>query len=216
MAERTGKILDIGRYMLDRAVAQDAAWERDGRDITVSVNVAAPQISATLFDDVRAALARHKLSPRYLELEITESALLQSYTGSMSFIQRIRDLGVAVALDDFGTGYSSLSYLSELPIDRVKIDRSFVSRLDIPRTRHIVEGIVSLCQALGLAVTAEGVETPDQAEALRAIGCDEWQGFLFAGPAIGEEVDWQAPQVLRAAKPAPRSDIRSSFFPSGS
>ncbi len=200
MAERTGKILEIGRYILDRAVAQAAAWEQAGRPVTVSVNMAAAQIAeATLVDDVRAALARHGLSPKYLELEITETSLLQKTTQSVKPLEEIRNLGVTVALDDFGTGYSSLSYLSNLPIDRVKIDRSFVSRLDVARDRQIVEGIVALCRALGLAITAEGVETHDQADALRNMGCDEWQGFLFAYPTVSEEIDWHPRSTATAA-----------------
>lgn len=191
MAERTGKILELGRCVLDQAVGQAAAWERAGRRVSVSVNVAAVQISkATLVDDVRASLARHGLSPHRLELEITETALLQRTAENVDIVKRIRDLGVAVALDDFGTGYSSLSHLGRLPADRVKIDRSFVSRLNKPRDRQIVEGLVSLCRALGLAVTAEGVETEAQAETLRAIGCDEWQGFFFAAPSAADEIDW--------------------------
>ncbi len=200
MAERTGKILEIGSFMLDQAAAQASAWERAGRDVTVSVNVAAPQITAMLVDDVRAALVRHGPLPQHLELEITETALLASPDDNVSPLQQIRDLGVTIALDDFGTGYSSLSYLSGLPIDRIKIDRSFVSRLDSPRDRQIVEGIVALSRALGLAVTAEGVETPEQAAALAASGCDEWQGFLFAHPTASEEIEWH-PQITDIPMP---------------
>ncbi len=189
-AEHTGKIAAIGRYMLDQAAAQASAWQRAGRNVTVSVNISAPQITATLAADIRTALARHGTRPQQLELEITETTLLASTTDSVATLHEIRDLSVAVALDDFGTGYSSLSYLSQLPIDRIKIDRSFVARLHNLRDRQIVEGIVALGQALELYITAEGVETRAQAAALLAMGCDEWQGFLFARPSRSEDIDW--------------------------
>ncbi|MDN3516936.1 bifunctional diguanylate cyclase/phosphodiesterase [Aquisalimonas lutea] len=196
VAERTGQILAIGRQMLDRAVAQGAAWERQGQPLVVSVNVAALQIAeATLFDDVRDSLRRHGLTPGLLELEITESALLQRSDASMGLLERVRGLGVSLALDDFGTGYSSLSYLTDMPVDRVKIDRSFVARLPVERDRRILEGIVHLAAALGLAVTAEGVETGDQARILRDLGCDQWQGFLFARPVEAGELD-RGPHTL--------------------
>lgn len=196
MAERTGQILAIGRQMLDRAIAQGADWERQGHPLVISVNVAALQISeATLFDDVQDSLRRHGLTPGLLELEITESALLQRSDASMALLERVRGLGVSLALDDFGTGYSSLSYLTDLPVDRVKIDRSFVARLPGDRDQRILAGIVHLAGALGLAVTAEGVETREQARILKDLGCDQWQGFLFARPVEAPELD-REPRAL--------------------
>ncbi len=184
LAESSGRMVALGRHMLERSVAAVAAWQRAGADLTVSVNVDAEQLAAaTLEDDVVAALTRHGVAPACLELEITEGSLLADLDGAMRQIAQLRGRGVGLALDDFGTGYSSLGYLGRLPVDRLKIDRSFVAQLDTGEGERITRAIIDLAHSLSLAVTAEGVEREGQAQALAAMGCDEFQGFLFS-PAV--------------------------------
>lgn len=198
IAESSGRIVQIGQFMLDCAVAQAAAWSERG--IGVSVNVAAHQLAERRLGAVVAeSLARHGVAPSTLELEITESSLLIDLEGVLPQLWALRDIGVHLALNDFGTGYSSLSYLNRLPVHRLKIDRSFVSQLHAERTRRLVHGIVDLAHGLGLEVTAEGVETRDQAEMLCAMGCHELQGFLYARPVPADEIPWS--QFVGEAKP---------------
>ncbi|WP_067562486.1 putative bifunctional diguanylate cyclase/phosphodiesterase [Halofilum ochraceum] len=181
MAADSGRIADIGRIMLDRAVAAVASWNRSGMDLTVSVNVDAEQlVSGTLEDDVARALERHGVAPESLELEITETSLLANLEGALAQITALRARGVHFALDDFGTGYSSLGYLGRLPVDRIKIDRSFVRGLDTAEGCRIVRAITDLARSLSLKITAEGIETEQQARRMREFGCDELQGFLYA------------------------------------
>lgn len=181
MASTSGRIVDLGRIMLDRAVAAVAAWNRAGIDLTVSVNVDAEQlVCGTLEQDVMDALQRHGVPPASLELEITETSLLANLEGALTQITTLRSRGVHFALDDFGTGYSSLGYLARLPVDRIKIDRSFVTALDTAEGRRIVGAITDLARGLSLKITAEGVESQRQVDQLREFGCDELQGFLYA------------------------------------
>jgi EAL domain-containing protein (putative c-di-GMP-specific phosphodiesterase class I) len=129
------------------------------------------------------------LAPRRLELEITESLLLENNEHTLTMLRRLRELGVRIALDDFGTGYSALSYLRKFPLDRIKIDRSFVTDITTQSDQVIiVQAVLSIARALGMTVTAEGVETPIQKEFLQSLGCDEAQGFLFGKPAPFEQL----------------------------
>jgi EAL domain-containing protein (putative c-di-GMP-specific phosphodiesterase class I) len=149
---------------------------------TVAVNVSPMQFLQPGFKDrVLAILDETGLPPGRLEIEITESALLESSGASSRALKALRDAGVKVALDDFGTGYSSLSYLLKLEVDRIKIDRSFVQHLG-DSSRSIVQAMVDMAHAVNVAVTAEGVETPEQEEFLTRIGCDHLQGYLFSQP----------------------------------
>jgi diguanylate cyclase (GGDEF)-like protein len=185
VAEMSGLILPIGRWMLMEACAEAMRLgDREGRRPRVSVNVSARQVADPgLVTDVELALARSGLAPEQLQLELTESILIQDLDAGLVLVERLKDLGVSLALDDFGTGYSSLSYLKQLPFDVVKIDRSFVSGL--PGCREdlaIVSAVISFAGALGMDVLAEGVETEAHVDALLELGCDHAQGFHFYRP----------------------------------
>ena len=186
LLERSRDIVPVGRWVLEEATRQCRAWRDQGHpELTVSVNVSACQLQDPgFFDDVRGALQGSRLEPGALVLEVTESVLVMDIAHIGAMMQKIRDLGVHMALDDFGTGYSSLLYLKDLPIDRLKVDRSFVSGLgSTEQDTTIVCTVVQLAHDLGLRVVAEGVETEAELEAIGAMGCDEAQGFLLGRPA---------------------------------
>lgn len=189
LAYNSGRMVALGRHMLDRSIAAASAWQGAGLDLGVSVNVDAEQLAAaTLEADVQAALERHGVAPNHLELELTEASVLADIEGAMHQLSRLRYLGVRIALDDFGTGHSSLGYLGRLPVDRVKIDRGFVAELHTEQGTRIVRAIIDLAHSLSLTATAEGVETHLQARELAELGCDELQGFLFAGAVEAEAI----------------------------
>ena len=185
VAESAGLIAPIGRWILDAACQQLADWRRSGIDLPrLSVNVSPVQLSSgTLIAEVRAALERHALPPGALELEITESLLVDDNQAAFAQLATLRDMGVTIALDDFGTGYSSMAALRKLPIDVMKIDRSFVTDLETDASAlPSVRAIVALAQAAQLHLVAEGVETEMQASMLRELGCHELQGYLYSRP----------------------------------
>ncbi len=188
IAEETGLILPIGRAVLEAACRQATAWPPGpgGLAPSVSVNLSAREFAQPdLVAGIAAALEATGLEPGRLQIEITESALMDQTERSVESLGRLRALGVRLVLDDFGTGYSSLSYLKHLPIDAIKIDRSFVIGVDHGTDRSIVEAVIALGRGLGIAVVAEGIETPEQLGALRTLGCDIGQGFLFSRPVPG-------------------------------
>jgi diguanylate cyclase (GGDEF)-like protein len=190
IAEDTGLIVSIGKWVLRHACMAATAWPGD---IGVAVNLSAVQFrGGHLLGAVEAALAESGLAPGRLELEITESVLLHKSDDRLATLHRLRALGVRIALDDFGTGYSSLSYLRSFPFDKIKIDRSFVGDLAVNRESHvIVRAIIGLAVGLGMAVTAEGVETEEQMAVLRDEDCAQVQGDLFSPPlAAHEALDW--------------------------
>jgi diguanylate cyclase (GGDEF)-like protein len=192
VAERTGLIEELGQAVLEQACRQMAAWRHQGLEVPrVSVNVSMQQLrSGRLPGCVRQALQRHGLPATALELEVTESLLADDAQGAAAQLRELHELGVAIALDDFGTGYSSLAQLRRLPLDVMKIDRSFVADLDHDGSAlAIARTIVALAGALGLRVVAEGVETEAQARRLRELGCHELQGYLFARPLPGPELE---------------------------
>lgn len=179
--EDSGFILPLGRWVLNSACAQLAAWRNAGLpEIRVSVNVSARQLRSPDFvDDVRAALDHSGAPPDCLKLELTESMLLRDVDASVGKMRALRQLGVRMALDDFGTGYSSLSLLRHLPLDQLKIDQSFVHGLDKPgNDSAVVQSIITLGKNLNMTVIAEGIENNAQQELLAALGCDEFQGYL--------------------------------------
>ena len=185
VAEESGFIVSIGAWVLKRAVMQAAAWVAAGRATTVSVNVSALQFQQPGFvEEVASVLREAGLAPQWLELELTESILIQDAQDAMLRLQALAQLGVKLAIDDFGTGYSSLAYLKRFPIGRLKIDRSFVSGLPAEESDvAIVQAIIHMGRALRLQTVAEGVETEAQREFLAAAGCDLFQGYLYA-PAL--------------------------------
>lgn len=185
VAEETGFILEIGHWVLNQAVCQAAQWHANGHSLLVSVNVSALQFQqANFVESVAASLNQTQLPPRLLELELTESILIQNEQMALNRLDTLAGMGVKLAIDDFGTGYSSLGYLKNLPINRLKIDRSFLRGLPSDQSDvGIVNAVIYLGRALGLRIVAEGVETEIQRQFLEAAGCEQYQGFLFA-PAL--------------------------------
>jgi diguanylate cyclase (GGDEF)-like protein/PAS domain S-box-containing protein len=187
LAEETGLILPIGRWVLGRACREAAAWPMPH---AVAVNVSPAQFRQPGFvDDVVAALGASGLPPERLELEVTETIMLQDSVATVAQLNRLRRLGVRIAMDDFGTGYSSLSYLRSFPFDKIKIDRSFIRDLgEREEARAIVRAIAALGTSLGMRTAAEGVETQEQLSQLSAEGCTDAQGFLFGRPMPPQQV----------------------------
>jgi EAL domain-containing protein (putative c-di-GMP-specific phosphodiesterase class I) len=190
VAEESGLIVDLGRWALRRACSDIASLGEGGRGITVAVNVATRQLlQPGLLQAVRAALAGSGLPPERLVIEITEGALLDDSRSTASLLAQLRDQGIGLAIDDFGTGYSSLSRLRSFPVDKLKIDRSFIQEIRIASDRApIVAAIMAMAHSLGLTAVAEGVETVDQLACLHQHGCEEIQGFLLARPLTLERL----------------------------
>jgi EAL domain-containing protein (putative c-di-GMP-specific phosphodiesterase class I) len=187
VAEETGLIIPLGQWVLGEACRQMREWQRlyDFEDcVTMSVNLSGRQFSqADLIEQVSSVLRETGLSAANLKLEITESMVMENFDTAIQMLTQLRNLGVGLSIDDFGTGYSSLSYLHRFPIDTLKIDRSFVTRMtDNSENGEIVRTIVTLARSLGMNVIAEGVETRAQLTQLRDLGCDFGQGYLFSKP----------------------------------
>ena len=185
LAEETGLIVSIGAWVMQTACRQMKVWQDSGfGDLRVSVNMSAKQFSdANLVASIETILHETRLDPKFLELELTESLVMTDVDGGFSILQRLKSLGISLAVDDFGTGYSSLAYLKRLPIDTLKIDRSFVSDITCDDDDAvIVTSIISLAHNLRLSVVAEGVETNEQLSFLQLNGCDEMQGYRFSHP----------------------------------
>ncbi len=185
LAEETGLIVPIGRWVLEEACAQNMAWQRRGlRPVTMAVNLSPRQFAdANLLHDVDEALLASGMSPVLLQLEVTESMVMRNVSRAIKVLDAIQSRGIRLAIDDFGTGYSSMSLMKQFPIDTIKIDRSFVR--DLPNDSEdqaIAQAIISMGKALGMTVIAEGVETMEQQTFLRNHACDEMQGFLFSKP----------------------------------
>ena len=188
LAEETGLINQIGEWVMREACREAASWPDH---IMVSVNLSSVQFkNRTLVQMIMSALAASGLAPSRLELEITESILVQDSDSALDMLQSLRRLGVKIALDDFGTGYSSLSYLQSFPFDKIKIDRSFIKDLECGNQNAlaIVSAVVQLGSSLGMATTAEGVETADQLEIVRSRGCTEIQGYLLSPPKPAQQI----------------------------
>jgi diguanylate cyclase (GGDEF)-like protein/PAS domain S-box-containing protein len=189
-AEDNGLIIPIGAWVLEQACQQTAVWQRQlGGPLQVSVNVSARQLADPGFARFAADVAaRAGLLPRTLELEITESLLMEEAGSPRSRLAELRELGIRLALDDFGAGYSSLSYLRSLAVDTLKIDRSFVSDLRPGKDAAIVEAVIKMAHAIEMTVVAEGVERADQQVLLWSLGCDRLQGYLYSRPVPAEEL----------------------------
>jgi predicted signal transduction protein with EAL and GGDEF domain len=181
IAEETGLIVPIGEWVLREACAAAARWPSSAR---VAVNLSPVQFkNKRLFETVHAILVETGLPPTRLELEITESLMLNDNEQTLQTLHRLRAIGIRISMDDFGTGYSSLSYLRAFPFDKIKIDRSFMRDLESRGdSLAIIKAVIGLGHSLGMATTAEGVETEEQLEAVREQGCNEVQGFLFSPP----------------------------------
>ena len=191
LAEETGLIVPIGRWVLKEACAQNMAWQRHGlRPVTIAVNLSPRQFAdGQLLHDVDEALLASGMSPVLLQLEVTESMVMRNVPRAIRVLDAIQSRGIRLAIDDFGTGYSSMSLMKQFPIDTIKIDRSFVRDLaEDSEDQAIAQAIISMGKALGMTVVAEGVETVEQREFLRAHACDEMQGYLFSKPLPPREL----------------------------
>ncbi|WP_018901016.1 EAL domain-containing protein [Rhizobium sp. 2MFCol3.1] len=186
LAEETGLIVAIGEWVLETACSQALDWDR----LRIAVNLSPVQFrNRELVETVRQVLQRTGLDPDRLELEITESILINDAAAALEILNGLKSLGVKIAMDDFGTGYSSLGYLNSFPFDKIKIDRSFIGDLsDTEKSGAIVKSVISLGQSLKMVTTAEGVETSEQAAFLRQQGCDQVQGFYFSKPVVAKEL----------------------------
>lgn len=190
LAEETGFIEELGKWILYVACQQCKLWHNMGHDsLVIAVNLSARQFLFTdIAKTVKTVLEKTELPAQFLELEITESGWMDQIDKVIVSLNALKSLGVSLSIDDFGTGYSSLSYLKRFPIDKLKIDRSFVK--DIPHNRQdvaISKSIITLGKSLGLTIIAEGVETEAQRQFFLAEGCHEMQGFLFSKPVPADE-----------------------------
>jgi EAL domain-containing protein (putative c-di-GMP-specific phosphodiesterase class I) len=185
LAEDTGLIVPIGQWVINEACAQNKAWQSAGlHELRVAVNISGMQFrQKDLLDTIAHALASSGLAPECLEVEITESVVMQNPSEAIVTLEKLSKMGVQISIDDFGTGYSSLSYLKRFPIDKLKIDRSFIRDIssDIDDAA-IVRATIGLAHNMRLRVVAEGVETEDQLQFLRSLGCDEYQGYYKSKP----------------------------------
>jgi EAL domain-containing protein (putative c-di-GMP-specific phosphodiesterase class I) len=187
--EETGLIYEVGRWALHKAIQDYSRWSRAGLNaVPIAVNVSPQQLRNRAFvADIKRAIAGDPAAAAALELEITESMVMQDFKHNIASLQAIRGMGICIAIDDFGTGFSSLSYLAKLPVDTLKIDRSFISDMvSGPEGSALVSTIISLAHALKLKVVAEGVETEEQLRLLSTLSCDEYQGYLFGKPVPAE------------------------------
>ncbi|HSB23343.1 MAG TPA: EAL domain-containing protein [Burkholderiaceae bacterium] len=190
LAEETGLILAIGKWVLRTACAQCMAWQHDGLPpVRVSVNLSPRQLGdPELVAAVRDVLAETGLQPDLLELEVTESSVMHNVERALEVLSALKDLGVRLAIDDFGTGYSSLAQLKRFPIDTLKVDRSFIRELPSDsEDKAIAEAIIAMGKTLSLTVVAEGVETREQQDFLRERACDQMQGFYFSRPVAADD-----------------------------
>jgi diguanylate cyclase (GGDEF)-like protein len=208
IAEETGLVFRMGEWAVGEALQQVRRWRNAGLPVgTVSVNIHARHLEQPeLARAVSQALDHTGLESSTLELELTETGVMRDIKRSLDSLQGLKQLGVRLALDDFGTGYSSLAYLTQLPIDTLKIDRSFVDKLgESGQSRAVVRSITALAQALGLSTVAEGVETREQLDSLRALGCDEVQGYFYAQPMPASDLPGWWRSFDGAPPPAARS-----------
>ena len=190
LAEESGLVAPLGRWVMEAACAQGQEWAEAGYPITIAVNLSARQFQLQDIDSIVAvALRKSGLDPGLLELELTESLALQDNESIRAVLSHVKAMGVKCSIDDFGVGFSNLGYLGTLPIDKIKIDKSFVRRINDPDGKSaLVVGIISLARGLGLEVVAEGVETREELEFLRQHGCDQIQGFLFSKPVPADQL----------------------------
>jgi Amt family ammonium transporter len=197
LAEESGLILSLGRWVLTAACRQARQWEvRHGdHSVSMSVNVSVRQLQqATFVEEVAEVLGETGADPSRIVLEVTESVMMQDVDATIPVLKRLKSLGVRLAIDDFGTGYSSLSYLTLYPFDILKIDKSFIDGIDRPGNQlELTRAIIELAKVLGLEIVAEGIEREEQALQLRNLNCDVVQGFLFSrslpAEAIAEMID---------------------------
>ena len=203
LAEETGLIVPVGEWVIRQACATAAQWPGD---LSIAVNISAAQFrNPGLMQVIVGALATSGLDPTRLEIEITETVLLQNRETTLAVLRQLRELGIRIAMDDFGTGYSSLTYLQCFPFDKIKIDRSFVKDItENTGSLNIVRAVAALAKGMGMTATAEGVETSEQLDRITSEGCTEMQGFLFSRPVPASEIERLFLSRHEAQKPAGR------------
>ena len=189
IAEKSNQIHEIGKFVIDKVCAQTCTWIQEGHNLIASVNLSAKEIEKkSIVKDIEDSLIKTGISPQNLEIEITESVMMRNEKKSMDTLNRIKDLGVFLSIDDFGTGYSSFNYLNRMPIDTIKIDKSFVSGIDKEKEKYkIANTIINMGNDLDMNVIAEGVETEDEYKALEAAKCNKYQGYYFSKPLTSSE-----------------------------
>ena len=203
LAEETGLIVPIGRWVLNTTCAQNVAWQREGLPpLCMAINLSARQFAdEDLLKDIAAALENSGMKPELLELELTESMVIQNAERAGKVLAEIKKMGARLAIDDFGVGYSSLTHLKRFPIDTLKVDRSFIrDLLQDPEDKAITEAIIAMGKSLNLTVVAEGVETLEQQTFLQDHGCDEMQGFYFSKPIAGDQFAELLRQRIQSSK----------------
>jgi diguanylate cyclase (GGDEF)-like protein len=191
IAEETGLIISIGEWVLREACMEAKSWQESGFDqVRMAVNISGSQFrQADLVKTVSHILDETGIDPGYLEIELTESVLLENSDNAVEMLKKLKSLGISLAMDDFGTGYSSLTYLKHFPMERLKIDQLFIRDINTsPDDASLVDAIIAMARSLGLEVMAEGVETGEQAEFLKSRNCHEMQGFYFSRPVQSEEI----------------------------
>ncbi|MBU3113994.1 EAL domain-containing protein [Clostridium lacusfryxellense] len=191
IAEEAGLIVDIGRWVTIEAINQIAIWKEKGFELKpIAINLSSKQLSDENYNDFLKCLLKKKgVEARYLEIEITESILLEESNDTILFLNKIKDIGIKISLDDFGTGYSSFNYLTFLPLDKIKLDKSLIDKFLKPDRIQIMDNIISLAHSLNLEITAEGVEEYEQYRLLKVGGCDYIQGYFFSKPLAAGEIE---------------------------
>jgi EAL domain-containing protein (putative c-di-GMP-specific phosphodiesterase class I) len=213
IAEETGLIIPITQLIAEQACEDLCQWQKQLKDqlkLTMNINISSKHfLSPTLMDDIKEILDRTGMPPEQLKLEITETALMEDADETIRLVHRLKDFGLKLVIDDFGTGYSSLSYLQRLPIETLKVDRSFVSRIQTQPdgNRNIVEAIISLAHRLEMIVVAEGVETEEQFAILLEMNCQFGQGYLFSRPLSKPKVDELIENILQVSQENPDANF---------
>jgi EAL domain-containing protein (putative c-di-GMP-specific phosphodiesterase class I) len=206
VAEETGLIVSIGKWVMQTACAQNVAWQQQGLPaVCMAVNLSLRQLTDdNLIDNIKTALNDSGMAPNLLELEITESMVMHNPTRMISILAKIKSMGVRLAIDDFGTGYASLAQIKHFPVDTLKVDRAFIRNIpQAAEDKAITEAIIAMGKTLSLTVVAEGVETVEQMNFLKEHSCDEMQGFYFSKPIMPE----QFADLLRKQVPSPLKRI---------
>lgn len=190
IAEESGLVIDLGKWVIQQAFRQVRIWQKQGiENLRIAINISALQFQQSGFPNlVKTLLVENEVEPKLVEFELTESALMHNMDNVLKTLEDLKSLGLQLAVDDFGTGYSSLNYLRRFPIDRLKIDQSFVKNIHkMPVNRSIARTIIALANSLTLKTIAEGIEASHEKSELKRMGCEEGQGYLFAKPMPADE-----------------------------